>query len=111
MLGGVVSALVVGAILESGDLYAQIAAESYVQSGDAEFWKNLSEEEKEKAAIMLNKMKDTKEGGSMSEEDLSKTVLDAIAKEAEGAPATLPNREQTRKTAAQATNDVFKDYD
>jgi hypothetical protein len=132
MLGGLISALIVGAILENGDLYAKIAAESYIQSGDdAEFWKNLSEEEKNMAASMLTKIKEAKEGtttGAVSssnsnsstsssggEADLSKAVFETIKKEtAEKAgtvPVTLPKREQPRKEAAQATNDVFKDYD
>jgi hypothetical protein len=113
MLGGVVSALVVGAILENGNLYANIAAESYIQSGgDAEFWKNLSEEEKKMAQGMLSKIKEAKEGGGISEEDLSKVVLETIGKEAEGGPpVNPPKREQPRKEVAQATSDVFNDYD
>ena len=49
MFGGVLSALVVGFILDRGDLYATVAAESYLQGADdEEFWKGLSDEEKKK---------------------------------------------------------------
>ena len=50
MFGGVLSAVIVGFLLEKGDLYASIAAESYLQSAeDEEFWKGLSQEEQGKA--------------------------------------------------------------
>ena len=45
MFGGVLSALIVGFILDKGDLYASVVADSYIQSSDdEEFWKGLSEE-------------------------------------------------------------------
>lgn len=57
MFGGVVSALIVGFILENGNLYANVVADSYAQSSqDEEFWKGLSDEEKKKAQEMIDKL-------------------------------------------------------
>ena len=61
MLGGLVSALIVGAILERGNLYANVVAESYAQGAEDEaFWQGLSEEETKKAKEMLEKIKAAK---------------------------------------------------
>ena len=58
MIGSVISAMMVGFMLEKGDLYASVAAESYLQSGDDEaFWKTLSDEEQVKAREILDKIK------------------------------------------------------
>jgi hypothetical protein len=65
MFGGVVSALIVGFILESNDSYANVIADSYAQGAeDEEFWKGLSEEEKKKTQELLQKIRDSKEGGA-----------------------------------------------
>lgn len=57
MFGGVISALIVGFILENGNLYANVVADSYAQSEeDEEFWKGLSEEEKNKAQAMIDRL-------------------------------------------------------
>ena len=61
MMGGIVSALIVGFILESRNLYATVVADSYAQGAeDEEFWKGLSEEEKKKAQELLQKLKASK---------------------------------------------------
>jgi hypothetical protein len=60
MMGGVISALIVGMILESKQLYANVVADSYVQADgtdDAEFWKGLSDEEEKKAREIIQRMK------------------------------------------------------
>lgn len=63
MVGGVLSALIVGFILERGDLYASVVADSYLQGAqDEEFWKGLSEEEKKKTQELLSKVKASKAG-------------------------------------------------
>lgn len=59
MFGGLISALIVGLIVDSRNLYASLVADSYAQSGDdEEFWKGLSEEEKNKAKDVLRKFKE-----------------------------------------------------
>lgn len=58
MFGGVISALIVGYILESKNLYANVVADSYAQgSDDEEFWKGLSDEEKKKTQALIDKLK------------------------------------------------------
>jgi hypothetical protein len=65
MFGGVLSALIVGFILDKGDLYASVVADSYIQSSDdEEFWKGLSEEEKKKAQALIVKVKASNDGTS-----------------------------------------------
>jgi hypothetical protein len=67
MFGGLVSTLVVGAIIDKKDLYASIVADSYAQGAqDEEFWKGLSEEEKKKTQELLERIKQSKEGGSVA---------------------------------------------
>jgi hypothetical protein len=67
MVGGVLSALIVGFILERGDLYAKVVADSYVQGAqDEEFWKGLSEEETKKTRELLAKVKASKGGNTAS---------------------------------------------
>lgn len=57
MFGGVISALIVGYILESKNLYANVVADSYAQgSDDEEFWKGLSDEEKKKTQALIDKL-------------------------------------------------------
>lgn len=64
MFGGLFSALAVGFIIDKRDLYANIVADSYAQGADdAEFWKGLSEEEKKKTQELLQRLKESKEGG------------------------------------------------
>jgi hypothetical protein len=73
MVGGVLSALIVGFILERGDLYAKVVADSYVQGAqDEEFWKGLSEEEKKKTQELLDKVKASKGGHNTA----SSTVIE-----------------------------------
>ena len=50
MFGGVFSALIVGFLLESGNSYAGIVADSYAQGGDEEFWESLSPEDQKKVS-------------------------------------------------------------
>ena len=64
MFGGLFSALAVGFIIDKRDLYANIVADSYAQGADdAEFWKGLSEEEKKKTQELLQRLRESKEGG------------------------------------------------
>lgn len=65
MSGGLLSALIVGFILESRNLYASVVVDSYVDNDsleDEEFWKSLSEEEQKKTRQVLDKIKQQKQG-------------------------------------------------
>jgi hypothetical protein len=63
MFGGLLSASAVGFMLEKGDLYANIVADSYIQQGnDEEFWKGLSEEERIKGQEILRQLEAKKNG-------------------------------------------------
>ncbi|KAL3914400.1 MAG: hypothetical protein SGILL_006115 [Bacillariaceae sp.] len=116
MVGGLITTIIVGALVERGDLYANLAAESYIQSADdKEFWKSLSEDEKKKAEMMLSKIKEGKEKGIVDEKELQESVLAAVEGEApqtttDSGPA--PERRPTKTTpeAAKASNDMFSDY-
>merc|ERR1719223_1560285 len=63
MFGGVLSTMIVGFLLESGNSYASVVADSYAQGGDEAFWESLSPEDQEKTKEMLAKLKKSKEGG------------------------------------------------
>lgn len=92
MFGGVVSALIVGFILDSRDLYANVVADSYAQSAeDEEFWKGLSEEEKKKTQELLAKIKESKDG----------TPAPSMVQEAkEGIKTEEPTQETSKSEAA-----------
>jgi len=61
MFGGVLSTVIVGFILDKSDIYANLAAESYLQTvDDEEFWKGLSAEEKVMAEAALNRIKESR---------------------------------------------------
>mmetsp|Transcript_7464 Transcript_7464/g.14130 ORF Transcript_7464/g.14130 Transcript_7464/m.14130 type:complete len:243 (+) Transcript_7464:158-886(+) len=62
MIGGVLSTLIVGFLLERGDSYANVVAESYAQGGDEEFWRSLSPDDQERAREMLEKLRESKKG-------------------------------------------------
>jgi ABC-type Fe2+-enterobactin transport system substrate-binding protein len=111
MLGGLLSAIIVGAILEKGDLYAKLASESYIQSADdAEFLKNMSEDEKKKAQAMLSKIKKSNEGTIVDQPDL--LVSSAIDDEqtTNTIPTVVPTGRQRQKEVAKASSDLFSDY-
>jgi hypothetical protein len=62
MIGGVLSALIVGFILQRSNNYAQIVADSYAQGGDDAFWNSLSPEDREKTKEMIEKLRQSKSG-------------------------------------------------
>jgi hypothetical protein len=80
MFGGVVSALIVGYILDSKNLYASVVADSYAQGADdEEFWKGLSDEEKKKTQALIDKLnaKKAAEGGAPAKIEASTDVVSA----------------------------------
>lgn len=108
MVGGVVSALIVGAILDKGDLYANVAAESYLQSeDDEEFWKALSEEEKKKAKDIMEKIKQSKSDGPLSS-PVQASVEEVATPETE-TKKDAPKAPDAAATASKPT-DMFSDY-
>ena len=117
MFGSVLAAVFVGFMLENGNLYANVIADSYAQQGnDEEFWKGLSDEEKKKAQEMLNKAKGG--GGSgpaLGRADASTTTLAATtsATQAPQAPVASVSESQSTEASPKTENDLgmFSDYD
>ena len=102
MFGGLFSALAVGAILDMGDNYGKVVADSYAQGGDEEFWSSLTPEQKEETERLLQKVKESKVGAADSggSEDM--------ATQSEGeALVALPVAEKKRS----AETSMFSDYD
>ena len=109
MAGGVISALIVGAILEKGNLYANVAAESYLQSADdEEFWKGLSDEEKKKTEELLSKIKAGKEGSTSIEASKSEEPAIAAAEPVMASESSSETKEDT--TTKSQPSDMFSDY-
>lgn len=103
MVGGVVSALIVGFLLEKGDLYASLAAESYLQSeDDEEFWKGLSAEEQVKAKDLMEKIRASKEGGG------SPTAAEPAAPAMASTSSSSTTTESSSAPSKPA--DMFSDY-
>jgi hypothetical protein len=103
MVGGVLSTMVVGLILDKGDLYANLAAESYLQSSDdEEFWKGLSDLEREKTEGLINKIKAAK-----GEAPAEATVVAAVSK----SEASTSESAETKPAEPSSTpKDMFSDY-
>jgi hypothetical protein len=104
MFGGLISALIVGFILEKGDLYASVVADSYIQSSDdEEFWKGLSEEERKKTQALISKVKSNNgrlpEVGQVVKE--APEVVFSVAVE-----TAASNTKQSKKEI-----DMFSDYE
>lgn len=102
------STLIVGLILDKSDMYATLAAESYLKTvDDEEFWKGLSAEEKVMAEAAVNRIKE-----SRGEVVPASTTEPAGAKE----PATAMSSsvEKPTETASQEESsvpkDMFSDY-
>lgn len=101
------STLIVGLILDKSDMYATLAAESYLKTvDDEEFWKGLSAEEKVMAEAAVNRIKESRG------EVVAASTSDTGAKE----PATdmSSSVEKPTKTASQeepsVPKDMFSDY-
>jgi len=106
MFGGVLSALVVGFILDRGDLYATVAAESYLQGADdEEFWKGLSDEEKKKTQEVLEKIRQSKEG------EASAAVATTTVEHAATESPTLMEQPKAPETKSAKPADMFSDYE
>ena len=120
MFGGVLSALIVGFILESRGSYANVIADSYAQGADDEdFWKGLSEEEKRKTQELLQKLKESKEGGDGSSSAPSpKTTVAAAESIADpsttAAAASAESASSSEPTSSKSTDTkdagMFSDY-
>ena len=105
MFGGVLSALIVGFILENGNLYANVVADSYAQSSqDEDFWKGLSDEEKKKAQTVIDKLnakKAQQEGSTVPQVEASAEVISTRVVVEESTPDG---------EAAVQELDMFSDY-
>ena len=122
MFGGLFSALFVGWMVDSRNLYASIVADSYAQASadgdDEEFWKGLSEEEKIKTKELLKRLKASgqQSGGGGSRDGME--ALEVLAS-AESAPsdrvkATVPSPQSDSTTEVPSTakkdTGMFSDY-
>jgi hypothetical protein len=108
MFGGVLSALITGFILERGNLYASVVADSYAQGGDnEEFWQGLTETERKKAEDVLQKIRDTK-GGTIKA-PASKPTKDAWIDASH--TANSQEMKPEAKKAEPKPVDMFSDYE
>ncbi len=116
MIGGLVSTTLLGTIIDKKDLYANLAAESYLDmADDPEFWKQMTEgmspEEKEKARELMEKIKADRAGETapaISSE--STTVMSASSETGVTSEAPAATSEPPKDEAAKASNDMFSDY-
>lgn len=109
MFGGVLSALIVGFILDKGDLYASVVADSYIQSSDdEEFWKGLSEEERKKAQALIVKVKASNDGTSQRSdvEKVAATVPKTSVSTDLNASVSSPGTGEPKKEM-----NMFNDYE
>lgn len=120
MFGGVLSALVVGLILDSGDNYSNVVADSYadrsknrsLEEEDPEFWSQLSPEEQVQARQILDTLKREKyarEGKPPPPPMETPTIVEQKTPVTANADVTTPTKQdQTKKTSS---NNIFSDYD
>jgi hypothetical protein len=116
MFGGLMSALIVGFIVDSRNLYANLVADSYAQgSDDEEFWKGLSEGEKEKAQELLRKVRESREGGSgkkSSSDNVVSTPAVLATRTLDTTPTkiTAINQKSTTANTEPKVIGMFNDY-
>ena len=122
MFGGILSALIVGFILESNNSYANVIADSYAQSeDDEEFWKGLSDEEAIKVREAMQKLKAAKEGGTSSSTSSKEVAANTMASETVAVvepPSAATTADNTKKVTAMPSketqnagaDDMFSDY-
>lgn len=113
MFGGLLSALIVGFILESRDLYANVVADSYAQGAeDEEFWKGLSEEEQKKTRELIQKLKESKgeseAPSTPAEAPVAAATSDVASKELTSVP--VASTETTQKVEEGKDAGMFSDY-
>jgi len=125
MFGGLISTTLLGTIIEKKDLYANLAAESYIDmADDPAFWKQMTDgmspEEKEKAKELMAKIKAQRAGETagteplttMSSEGAETSGSSSSSSETESSPSSSSSVtvETAKEEAAKASNDMFSDY-
>ena len=106
MFGGVLSAIILGFILEKGDLYANVVADSYMQQGnDEEFWRGLSEEERIQGTEILRQL-EAKNGKKLPGSAMPEAILSGGKGNDEVASAIA-----APMTASKKEIDMFSDYE
>lgn len=111
MLGGLLSVVAVGTMIDANDSYASIVVDSYIQAEDDEdFWKNLSAEETVKVKELMQRRK---AGKRTSAETLLSDSLDQSSSSSdETASAPVPTIVASKDTETKAKKDIdmFSDY-
>ena len=116
MIGGLISTTLLGTIIEKKDLYANLAAESYIDmADDPNFWRQMTEgmspEEKEKAKELMSKIK-AQRAGEAGEQPLSMpSAVSETSSIIETEPSSSSSPLETAKDeTAKTSNDMFSDY-
>lgn len=96
MIGGVLSTVIVGFLLESGNSYASVVADSYAQGGDEEFWESLSPEDQVKTRELMEKLRQSKEGnkGNANKDEITGATTTAPKPAADSAPETTGEKKE-----------------
>jgi len=113
MFGGVFSALIVGFLLESGNSYAGIVADSYAQGGDEEFWESLSPEDQKKTRELLKKLNNEESSGNTDDAGM---LLETIKETIDIAGVKTKNKTPTSSVSPSTKTQkeevsMFADYD
>jgi hypothetical protein len=115
MVGGLLSAVFVGLVVDKKDLYASLVADSYLQGSgedDESFWKGLSDEEKKKTQEMLEKVR----SGKISNGEAPPAAVavaassSSAAKPADAAKAPAAQSASAKADESKAEIDMFSDY-
>jgi hypothetical protein len=122
MVGGLISTTLLGTIIEKKDLYANLAAESYIDMAeDPAFWKKMTDgmspEEQVKAKELMKKIKEKREreaggGPSLSPLSISSEGAERSSSSIDEEPTTASSAplETAKDDTAKASNDMFSDY-
>lgn len=119
MVGGLVSTTLLGTIIEKKDLYANLAAESYLDmADDPEFWKQMSDgmspEDQEKAKELMTKIKAKRAGDATAENNNNEEQPQVMASQgvesSTETETTTPAPVAAKYETAKASNDMFSDY-
>mmetsp|Transcript_32562 Transcript_32562/g.71460 ORF Transcript_32562/g.71460 Transcript_32562/m.71460 type:complete len:217 (-) Transcript_32562:139-789(-) len=123
MFGGVLSALIVGALLDSGDNYASVIADSYEGRvtkddimADEAFWAKLTPEQQEEAKLLLGKVKESKDRGGtglplVGDRDTEVAGEKKQEEEEDFAPVIASSADGEKKEQKKETVSMFDDYE
>ena len=112
MLGGLISSVLVGTIVNSRNLYANIVADSYLQKdgNNQVFWSSMSDEEKKRAQDLVVRLRSS--GNEADASELEQMIGGSGVDDASSSSTAVEKpTSDTEVETSKKPVDMFSDYD